>query len=203
VLCAVPRGPVADVCWENAGDCPAWKANSANRASPDFPFYRDPEAFGEITAYTPTCFDARVATAALVTAGTKTSVTPVVDYSTLQGVRCYSPSLMTGIANCTELTFEDAQAYCLNYVDSNGVSDYRLPLTSLEAGRMCNNGCGYDTASPTWETDPANGLPTTVAGVWVNPEYMGALPPHAHLPSVASCFFPQSMPPRLLFPERF
>jgi hypothetical protein len=174
---------VADVCWESAGDCPTWKANSTNAAKPDFPFYRDPEVFGQL-AHTPTCYDTRVTTAALVTAGTETSVTPVVDYSKLQGVRCISESLMTGISHCTELTYEAAQAFCLNFVDSDGVSDYRLPLTSLEAGRMCNTGCDYDTASRTWETDPAapDGLPRTVAGVWVDPDFMGALPPHANMP---------------------
>jgi len=161
----VPRGPVADACWENTEPCPTWKA--ANAAKSDFRYYADA---GTLSL----CYDTRILDAELVTAGTETSVTPEVDYSTLQGVRCISESLMTGISHCTELTYEAAQAYCLSYVDSNGISDYRLPLTSYEAGRVCGTGtCGYDTASPTWETDPTiDGLPSTVAGVWVDPEYM-------------------------------
>jgi len=185
------------VCWESAGDCPAWKAISASAADSDFPFHVDPETFhlGQITAYTPTCYDTRIFSASPVTAGTETSVTLEVDQATLQGVRCYSPLLTTGISheNCMELTYEAALAYCESYVDANGVSDYKLPDTSLEAGRMCGSGtCGYDTASPTWETDSAaaNGQPSTIAGIWVSLKFLEPAAPVADV-----CFSPPEIAP--------
>ena len=53
-----------------------------------------------------------------------------------------------------------------------GISDWRLPDTPLEAGRVCGSGCGYDIASPEWEAEPAR-----FAGVWVGLAF-GAFQPH-------------------------
>lgn len=163
---------VADVCWETTNPCAPWKLN--NKEDPNEPFHYDPDDFPgvePVVAYTPTCYDNRIETALPVTSGLLTSVTLDVEMASLQGVRCMSPSLTIGISHkeCTELSYQMAFDYCENYVDENGVDDYRLPDTPLEAGRLCGSGCGYDITSASWENDPISveGTVASIAGVWV------------------------------------
>eukprot|EP00959_Pyramimonas_sp_CCMP1952_P313192 6555572-Pyramimonas_sp.AAC.1 len=126
---------IVDVCWETEFSTVEDGCVNAN-------FRFDPTPPAGI-GYIPTCFDNRVDSATLV------------DGNELHAVRCISESTQFGYAHCTELNFVDATYFCLDFAgdaskpETVGLTDWRLPLTPLETGRLCGSGCGYDYV-PIW-----------------------------------------------------
>ena len=90
-------------------------------------------------SYPPTCFKDIPAT-----------ITPE---SELRGVRCISESTQYGYSYCGDnrfINFVDASNFCANFAgdpmrpETMGLTDWRLPQTPLEAGRLCGSGCYLD-----------------------------------------------------------
>eukprot|EP00240_Pyramimonas_obovata_P006029 CAMPEP_0118944138 /NCGR_PEP_ID=MMETSP1169-20130426/39710_1 /TAXON_ID=36882 /ORGANISM="Pyramimonas obovata, Strain CCMP722" /LENGTH=322 /DNA_ID=CAMNT_0006889555 /DNA_START=7 /DNA_END=971 /DNA_ORIENTATION=+ len=131
LLQGADAGGIADVCWEtelNTLDNPC--DNAEGRFDPD-----PPDGIG----YTPTCFKDDISTATIV------------PESELHAVRCISDSTQFGYAYCdARLNFQDALALCENFAGDSSkswtvsISDWRLPATPQEAGRLCGSGCNYD-----------------------------------------------------------
>ena len=127
---------IADACWETEFADEGDGCVAAN-------FRFDPNPPAGIT-YRPTCFDNRVESATLV------------DGAELHGVRCISASTQFGYAHCTQLNFVDATNFCLDLNGDDtgiaafaGLTDFTIPQTPQEAGRVCGSGCGYDFM-PIW-----------------------------------------------------
>ena len=120
----------ADVCWETEfSDVGAGCVNADGRYDPNPPAG---------ISYKPTCYLNNL---------TAATVTPE---SELHGVRCISESKQYGYSYCQWLNFGDAHTFCETFAgdptrpETVGLTDWRLPNTPLEAGRLCGSGCGLD-----------------------------------------------------------